>query len=503
MTYNANGNISTKSDIGTTAFGYGASTGPYALTGVTSSTGVIPAVPQTISYNSFGKVSSINEANGSQTIQANFVYNSDNQRAKMTVGIYYGAEILTRYYVGGSYMKEVQPNTSNEYTYLGGDAYTAPVVVHNNRGVVSYYYLIRDYLGNITHQVNTSNTVVAEYNFDACGRRRNPTDWSYTLTGQPALFADRGFTGHEYLPWFNLYNMNGRLYDPLVGRFLNVDPYVQMPDYTQNFNRYSYCLNNPLKYTDPTGEIFGTIFGVISDLFNNIFVRTFKGDKWDWTQTKLGWEIDMGLFATDPNKSFGGRAWELISRFTWQAPQTALGYTGTGIHNLLGGVRSVDYYGGATVVESYSEGWGAITLGSYINGSRGITADPNDRLFQHEYGHYIQSQTSGWFYLSKYGILSLLSKNSTDHSLHPAEQDANIRALKYFNKNIDGYSGWRFTGINSNPIIGYNPSLSYNDLSNQAALKNGRLRLSWYDYLLGPQIILPGLLNAVILNTKY
>ena len=110
------------------------------------------------------------------------------------------------------------------------------------------------YLGNITHQVNTSNTVVAEYNFDAWGRRRNPTDWSYTLTGQPALFADRGFTGHEYLPWFNLYNMNGRLYDPLVGRFLSVDPYVQNPGSTQSYNRYSYCLNNPLKYTDPSGE---------------------------------------------------------------------------------------------------------------------------------------------------------------------------------------------------------------------------------------------------------
>ena len=47
--------------------------------------------------------------------------------------------------------------------------------------------------------------------------------------------------------------MNGRLYDPAVGRFLNVDPYVQMPGNTQSYNRYSYCLNNPLRYTDPSG----------------------------------------------------------------------------------------------------------------------------------------------------------------------------------------------------------------------------------------------------------
>ena len=60
----------------------------------------------------------------------------------------------------------------------------------------------------------------------------------------------RGFTGHEHLPWFGLINMNARLYDPIVGRFLSPDPYVQAPDFTQNFNRYSDALNNSLNYTD-------------------------------------------------------------------------------------------------------------------------------------------------------------------------------------------------------------------------------------------------------------
>ena len=68
-----------------------------------------------------------------------------------------------------------------------------------------------------------------------------------------ALFANRGFTGHEYLKYFNLYNMNGRMYDPLVGRFLSADNVIQNPSNTQNYNRYSYCLNNPLKYTDVSG----------------------------------------------------------------------------------------------------------------------------------------------------------------------------------------------------------------------------------------------------------
>ena len=66
----------------------------------------------------------------------------------------------------------------------------------------------------------------------------------------------RGYTGHEHLPWFGLINMNARLYDPVVGRFLSPDPIVQDPTNSQNFNRYSYCLNNPLKYTDPSGFVY-------------------------------------------------------------------------------------------------------------------------------------------------------------------------------------------------------------------------------------------------------
>jgi RHS repeat-associated protein len=58
---------------------------------------------------------------------------------------------------------------------------------------------------------------------------------------------------------------NGRLYDPLVGRFLSPDNYVQDASSTQNFNRYGYCLNNPLRYTDPDGEMYWGLFsGAVS-----------------------------------------------------------------------------------------------------------------------------------------------------------------------------------------------------------------------------------------------
>ncbi|WP_370453870.1 RHS repeat-associated core domain-containing protein [Proteiniphilum sp. X52] len=104
-----------------------------------------------------------------------------------------------------------------------------------------------------------------ELSYDAWGRLRNPaTHVAYTPGSEPALFLGRGYTGHEHLSsfggagggGFGLINMNARLYDPLLGRFLSPDPYVQAPDFTQNFNRYSYCLNNPLTYIDPSGEWF-------------------------------------------------------------------------------------------------------------------------------------------------------------------------------------------------------------------------------------------------------
>lgn len=166
--------------------------------------------------------------------------------------------ILTRWYPSNSYIKETAGGVTKEYTLIGGTPYNAPVVAVTQSGTTTYYDLLRDYLGSITHVVNASTgSVVNEYSFDAWGRMRNPSTWvNYAPGSDPALFiGGRGFTGHEHLPWFNLINMNGRAFDPLVGMFLSADNYLQNPASTQNFNRYSYCLNNPLKYSDPSGML--------------------------------------------------------------------------------------------------------------------------------------------------------------------------------------------------------------------------------------------------------
>ena len=144
---------------------------------------------------------------------------ADRQLISMTLKTS-GATTKTRFYFGGSCEREVVGSTTTQYIWIGGDAYTAVAVATKvGTGSWTVYNIFRDHLGTITH-LKTGSTIT-EYSFDAWGRRRDKDDWSYTLTSEPALFADRGFTSHEFLSDFNLYNMNGRLYDPVVGRFLS------------------------------------------------------------------------------------------------------------------------------------------------------------------------------------------------------------------------------------------------------------------------------------------
>ena len=371
-------------------------------------------------YNAYDRPATISQDYKTAT----FTYNSSHERVKMHVARPDGD--LTRYYVGGRYERESDADLglTKELLYLGGDAYSAPMVLLNISGSGwTKYVLGRDYLGSITNIAETSGTSVERHNFDAWGG------------GTPSYTLRRGWCGHEHLTEFGLINMNARLYDPVLGRFLSPDPYVQAPDLPGNFNRYSYCLNNPLKYTDESGEIFGTIFGVISDLINNIFVRSFKEQEWDWTQTKWGWEIDKGLFLTDPNKSDGGRAWEFISRLTWQLPQTLLGDIYVSTANAFGKVNNVTHGYGVTAVDKGTGG--AVTLGFYSAGSEGYTADWKNHKFVHEYGHYIQSQYFGLVFLPVIGGPSIMSagiSTDTQHRSRWFEANASRLGANYFDK---------------------------------------------------------------------
>ena len=404
MSYDAaKGGITTKSDVGTLL--YNTTGKPYALSSVNPSTGVIPAVLDSVTYTSFESVNTVSEG----SYAASFVYNSDNQRAKMEVK-QSGSVILARWYPSGSYLKETAGGVTKEYTFIGGDTYSAPVVAITQSGSTTWYYLLRDYLGNITHVVNSTNitTPVAEYSYDAWGRMRVPSTWiAYTPGSEPALFAaGRGYTGHEHLPWFSIINMNGRVYDPLTGQFLNPDNNVQAPDFTQNFNRYSYCLNNPLIYTDPDGEslillaaiIGGWIsmgnaminsdkdgWGLVGDMFKGLLVGAAAGAAGAWaggvvagalgTATTFGGAVANGAIIGASGGFAGGfvggagNAWINGADFG-QGMQAGL--TGGGYGALFGGL-----IGGISGGIQYQRQISAFQKGCYdlgINGNESVPA---------------------------------------------------------------------------------------------------------------------------------
>ncbi|WP_394210395.1 RHS repeat domain-containing protein, partial [Enterovibrio calviensis] len=78
-----------------------------------------------------------------------------------------------------------------------------------------------------------------------------------TTSVQLKTITNRGYTGHEEIEEVGLIHMNGRVYDQELGRFISPDPIIQNPLLTASFNRYSYAVNNPLKYIVPTGYTFG------------------------------------------------------------------------------------------------------------------------------------------------------------------------------------------------------------------------------------------------------
>ena len=191
------------------------------------------------------------------------------------------------------------------------------VYVRVNSGQWKLHYIYRDYQGSVTDITDASGTVVHRMRYSPWGKLLHTDGTPYTRSEELStdydrlLLLGRGYTGHEYLPWFGLVNVNARLYDPAIGRFLSPDPYVQMPDFSQNFNRYSYCLNNPLKFTDPSGEFFFSFFipglgtfidaacwgAVIGGATYTASVAMSSGGFSNWNWGDFGKSLGIGAFS--------------------------------------------------------------------------------------------------------------------------------------------------------------------------------------------------------------
>jgi len=219
-----------------------------------------------------------------------------------------------------------------------------------------------------------SGNVVEKYAYDPWGVRRNPDNWTQR-DSRTTWIVNRGYTGHEHLDAFGIINMNGRVYDPATGMFFSPDPYLQAPGNWLNYNRYSYCSSNPLKYTDPSGQ-----YAVIDDIIAaaiggiiNLGVNAFQGNLgghgfWEGVGrgfAAFGAGAVSGFGALYPQ--FGGWAWG--------------GAVVGGTNTWLGGATSfkdIAIGAGVGVISGVAGGaassWGANNIGGVVVNSLQVNA---------------------------------------------------------------------------------------------------------------------------------
>lgn len=263
--YDAMGNITNRTVNGTVETYTPDSNHPYAVASVSNSTSQIYSA----SYDADGNMttrngyqiqwtpSSLPESIASATGSSTFGYDLDHARYYQSA-TFNGATTDTTY-VGGLFEVVSSSNGTTEYRHnIVADGQVIAVHTIDGNGAASTDYLHYDHLGSVDTITNDQGTVIQSMSFDAFGLRRDATNWDYDLSQNTLAtlknYTDRGYTDQEQLDNLSLVDMNGRVYDPTVGKFISADPMVPG-------NRYAYVDDNPLRFTDPSGYcIFGCIW---------------------------------------------------------------------------------------------------------------------------------------------------------------------------------------------------------------------------------------------------
>lgn len=357
--HNNNGNIAYKSDAG--EYIYGSS--PFAIAALQNPQSDLATHQQDISYTGFNQPHEITE-NG---LRLKYHYGPDEQRR---ISELYDAQdnLVKKIYYNGNYeLIETNGNTY-EVNYLFAPEGLYGIAVKENENPVQMFYVETDHLGSILSLYNGNGQAFYTQSFDAWGRERNPTDWSSPPFqggaggGTKPVWLIRGYTGHEHLPEFGLINMNGRMYDPVLGRMLSPDNFVQDPSSTQSYNRYSYCWNNPLKYTDPDGEIVHLVVGgIIGGMVGFINADMAGKTGWDMVaQIAIGAAVGTftlgggakaitavsGVKATVASSALSGGVNTIYNYEKGQSFMTSLGYFASGAAGGAVGMGGVGVLGG-------------------------------------------------------------------------------------------------------------------------------------------------------------
>ncbi|WP_374463331.1 RHS repeat-associated core domain-containing protein [Chryseobacterium sp.] len=196
--------------------------------------------------------------------------------------------------------------------YIEGTPYESNIVFLKNfdENSGSFKFLHKDYLGSIMAISDEAGNMLEQRHFDAWGNLTHlrigksklavgKASIDALINASGGLLIDRGYTGHEHYMEVGIIHMNGRLYDPLLRRFLNADENIQDPFNTQIYNRYGYVMNNPLMYNDPDGEFWILLGAVAGAYFTGVKANgSWNPVKWNWGATwgKIAMGAAVGAF---------------------------------------------------------------------------------------------------------------------------------------------------------------------------------------------------------------
>ena len=296
-TYYKLGNIKTKTssvtaDVGVTDYGYGSGTAAPGHHAVTRAS--IGGNAHTFSYDADGNMTQYdctsatcedkyigwNKRNLPTTVtlgdsltdttptaKDEFAYGPNGQRyyKKSTWDDAGALHTEHTFYVGR--FEEVLPGDQPDYSSIQKTRVTDSLLHVRTTSadgmtvVSAMEYLHRDHLGSVEAVTDAGGASLLVQAYDPLGERRK-SDWTgmlsaserQTLANNQPLQTSRGYTGHEHLDRTGFIHMNGRLYDPQLGRFLSPDPIVAAPGSSQSWNSYSYVSNSPLSFVDPGGQ---------------------------------------------------------------------------------------------------------------------------------------------------------------------------------------------------------------------------------------------------------
>jgi len=342
--YDAIGNITYKSDVG--AYTYH----PYHPHAVQTAGGnsyiydthgnMVRGAGRTLHWTSFNKPSGIWTTTG----YTGFAYDAGHNRISKTT------PTTETHYIGKLFERQVMNGITKDVNYIYAGSRLVSQVEEVS-GITTVKYIHSDHLGSISMITDAGGAVLERLSFDAFGKPRNAngTDAATPITSS---HATRGYTGHEMDASTGLINMNARLYDPVLGRFISADTIVPSPGNMQAYNRYAYVLNNPLAYTDPSGHSWWTSF-------RDSFVVPIAQQVVTWAVAAaimvgsaaivmpMDPSIAYGIGGFTSSLAFGGNGKENITSGVMAAATYKIGHSGfkPGTRYLLHGALTATNYG--------------------------------------------------------------------------------------------------------------------------------------------------------------